>query len=401
MDVQAGLSASAEGRTVSSTRLGFWKAGRVLIGICGIVFSAGCEKAAAPRTPFPPPVVEVASVIQKNVPVSGQWAGTLEGYVNAQIQPQVTGYLIQQDYREGSYVHKDQVLFEIDPRPFQAALDQTKGQLAEAEAALGEDTLNVNRDIPEAQAHAIPEMQLETDQQQKLGAEAAVEAGKAAVEQAQLNLGYTKVRSLIGGIAGVTQVQVGNLVSPSTVLTSVSQVDPIKVYFEISGDDWLQMAGKIDSGTVNLPSRVKSIPLQLILSNGQTYGYTGRTLFAGRAMNLQTGTIEIVGAFPNPRRILRPQETVTVRAVTEVLEGALLVPQLAVMQLQGSYQVAVVGPGNRVSIRSVQVGPQVGTLWVITHGLEPNQRVIAVGAEKVRTGMVVKPEPYTPAAGEN
>ena len=372
-----------------------------MIGIGGIVFSAGCEKAAAPRTPFPPPVVEVASVVQKNVPVSGQWAGTLEGYVNAQIQPQVTGYLIQQDYREGSYVHKDQVLFEIDPRPFQAALDQTKGQLAEAEAALGEDTLNVNRDIPEAQAHAIPEMQLETDQQQKLGAEAAVEAGKAAVEQAQLNLGYTKVRSLIGGIAGVTQVQVGNLVSPSNVLTSVSQVDPIKVYFEISGDDWLQMAGKIDSGTVNLPSRVKSIPLQLILSNGQTYGYTGRTLFAGRAMNLQTGTIEIVGAFPNPRRILRPQETVTVRAVTEVLEGALLVPQLAVMQLQGSYQVAVVGPGNRVSIRSVQVGPQVGTLWVITHGLEPNQRVIAVGAEKVRTGMVVKPEPYTPAAGEN
>ena len=342
----------------------------------------------------------MASVVQKNVPISSQWTGTLEGYVNAQIQAQVTGYLIKQDYREGAYVDKNQVLFEIDPRPFQAALDQAQGQLAEAEAALGEDTLNVNRDIPEAKAHAIPQMQLETDRQQKLEAEATVEADKAAVEQAQLNLGYTKVRSLVGGIAGIAQIQVGNLVSPSTILTGVSQVNPIKAYFEINGDDWLRVAGKIDPDVANSPSRVKAIPLQLILSNGQTYGYAGRTLFADRAMNLQTGTIQIVGAFPNPRRILRPEQTATVRAVTEVLQNALLVPQPAVMQLQGSYLVAVVGSGNRVSIRSVQVGPQVGTLWVVTHGLEPNERVVVVGAEKVRAGMVIRPTPYTPAAGE-
>ncbi len=386
---------------MSTTHVSPWKAYSLLFGILGILSCAGCKKTAASKAPARPPIVEVASVVQRNVPISSDWVGTLEGYVNAQIQPHVTGYLIRQDYREGSYVQKNQVLFEIDPRPFQAALDQAKGQLAEAKAALGEDTLNVNRDIPEAKAHAIPQMQLETDRQKRLEAEATVQADEAAVEQAQLNLGYTSVRSLIGGIAGVAQVQVGNLVSPSTVLTGVSQVDPIKAYFEISGVDWLRMAGKIDSGDVNRPSRVKSIPLQLILSNGQTYGYTGQTLFADRAMNLQTGTIQIVGSFPNPRRILRPEETATVRAVTEVLQGALLVPQPAVMQLQGSYQVAVVGPDNRVTIRSVAVGPQVGSLWVISQGLKPNERVVAVGAEKVRTGMVVRPVTYTPAAGEN
>lgn len=380
---------------MSSTYFSPWKIGSLLLGLLGILSCTGCEKTAASNPPAQPLTVEVASVVQKNVPVSSEWLGTLEGYVNAQIQPQVTGYLIKQDYREGSYVHKDQVLFEIDPRPFQATLDQAKGQLAQAEATVGEATLNVNRDIPEAEAHAIPQMQLETDQQQKLGAEAAVQSGKAAVEQAELNLGYTKVRSLIDGIAGIAQVQVGNLVSPTTVLTGVSQVDPIKAYFEISENDWLRMAGKIGSEAVN------SIPLQLILPSGETYSYPGRILFADRAMNLQTGTLQIVGAFPNPRRILRPEQPATIRGVTEVERNALLVPQPAVMQLQGSYQVAVVGADNRVSIRKVEVGPQVGTLWVVAHGLEPNERVVVVGADKVRTGMVVKPAPYSPVAGEN
>lgn len=384
---------------LTSMNLRLWKAGSLLFGIFAIVSCVGCEKTAASKAPPPPPTVEVATVVQKNVPISSEWVGTLEGYVNAQIQPQVTGYLIKQDYREGSWVHKDQVLFEIDPRPFQAVLDQAKAQLAQAEAAVGEDTLNVNRDIPEADAHAIPQMQLETDKQQKLGAEATVQAARAAVEQAELNLGYTKVRSLIDGIAGIAQVQVGNLVSPTTVLTGVSQVNPIKAYFQVSESDWLRMAGKIEPGAVNLSSRAKSVPLHLILSDGSTYGYAGRILFADRAMNLQTGTIEIVGAFPNPRRILRPQQPATVRGVTEVEQNALLVPQPAVMQLQGSYQVAVVGADNRVSIRSVEVGPQVGPLWVITHGLEPNERVVAVGGEKVKAGMVVKPESYSPAAG--
>jgi RND family efflux transporter MFP subunit len=380
--------------------LGPWKTAGLLFGIFGSLSCVGCAKTSASRTPPQPLTVQVASVVEKNVPVSSEWVGTLEGYVNAQIQPQVTGYVIRQDYREGSYVHKDQVLFEIDPRPFQATLDQAKAQLAEAQAAVGEATLNVNRDIPEAEAHAIPQMQLETDRQQMLGAEATVKAAEAAVEQAQLNLGYTRVRSLIGGIAGIAQVQVGNLVSPTTVLTGVSQVNPIKAYFEINEDDWLRMAGRIGSGDLN-SSRAQSISLTLILPDGQTYGFPGRILFADRAMNLQTGTLEIVGAFPNPQRILRPQEPATLRAITEVEQHALLVPQPAVMQLQGSYLVAVVGPDNRIGIRSVQAGPQVGTLWVITHGLEASDRVVAVGAEKVKAGMVVKPVPYSPAAGKN
>ncbi len=386
---------------LSSTHLSPWKAGSLLFGVLGILSCAGCARTSASRTQPQPPTVEVAGVVRKNVPISSDWVGTLQGYVNAQIQPQVTGYLIKQDYREGSYVHKDQVLFEIDPRPFQAVLDQAKGQLAQAQAAVGEATLNVNRDIPEAEAHAIPQMQLETDRQQKLGAEATVTADKATVEQAELNLGYTKVRSLIDGIAGVAQVQVGNLVSPTTVLTGVSQVNPIKAYFEISESDWLRMAGKIDPSAANSSSTVQSIPLHLILSDGTTYSYVGHILFADRAMNLQTGTLQIVGAFPNPRGILRPEQPATIRGITEVERNVLLVPQPAVMQLQGSYQVAVVGPDNRVNIRTVQVGPQTGTLWVITQGLEPDARVIAVGAQKVQAGMVVKPVPYTPAAGGN
>ncbi len=401
--MEQSLDARRHGREQSLTKKAT-RHGPLWIGIIALLapaFYAGCRHDAPPAPRSYAPIVEVAPVVQQNVPIYGSWPATLEGYVNAEIQPEVTGYVIRQDYHEGSYVHKNQVLFEIDPRPFRAALDQAKAQLAQAQAQLGEAALNVKRDIPEAKAHAIPRMQLETDQQQKLQAEATVQADGAAVEQAQLNLGYTEVRSLIGGIAGITQIQVGNLVTPSSVLTGVSQVDPIKAYFQISGVEWLRMGGRISSGAVNLISGAKPISLQLILSNGQIYKYTGRTLFADRAMNLQTGTIQIVGAFPNPHRILRPEETATVRAVTHLLKDALLVPQSAVMQLQGSYLVSVVGPDNRITTRSVQAGPQVKTRWVITHGLEPNERVVVVGSEKVRTGTVVKPVPYTPAVGEN
>lgn len=210
--------------------------------------------------------------------------GTLQGYLDAQISPQVSGYLIRQDYQEGGSVQKDQVLFEIDPRPFQAVLDQAKAQLAGAIAQLAKTTLDVQRDIPEAQAHAIPQSQLDNDRQAQLAAKAAVEAGEAAVEQVALNLGYTKVRSLIPGIAGITTVQVGNLVGPSTVLTSVSEVDPIKVYFPITGVEYLRIAGRA-GGAVNLLSRLDPIPLQLILPNGETYRYQGRILFTDRQVD--------------------------------------------------------------------------------------------------------------------
>jgi membrane fusion protein (multidrug efflux system) len=361
---------------------------------------AGCGRPQAAPTARAP-VVEVAQVIQKDVPLYSEWIATLNGYVNAQIQPQVTGYLIKQDYREGSLVHQGEVLFEIDPRPFQAVLDQAKAQLAQAEAQLGTAELNVKRDIPEAQAHAIPQSQLDTDTNAELAGKATIQADEAAVEQTELNLGFTKVRSLIEGIAGIAQVQVGNLVGPATVLTGVSQVNPIKVYFPISGAEYLDIANRLSPGTVNLLSRVSPIPLELILSNGNAYGYKGRILFADRQVDQQTGTLQIVGAFPNPGNILRPGQTGRIRAVTDLRKGALLVPQRAVTELQGAYQVAVVGPDNKISIRAVEVGERSGTMWIINQGLKPDERVVAEGTGRVRDGMVVIPKPYTPSAEGN
>jgi RND family efflux transporter MFP subunit len=373
-----------------------WKS-RKLIAVVGALLgavSAGCERRVASASAAPAPTVEVAPVIQKDVPVEGEWVGTLEGYVNAQIQPHVSGYLIRQDYQEGGFVRQGQVLFEIDPRPFQAALDQAKGQLAQAEAQMANAELNVKRDVPEAEAHAIPQSQLDTDTQALRGAEAAVEANQAAVEQASLNLGYTKVVSLIDGIAGINTVQVGNLVGPSTVLTAVSQVSPTKVYFPISEQEYLRMADGGAPGTVDWLTHASRIPLQLILADGITYSYPGRIVFADRQVNTQTGTIQIVGEFPNPKNLLRPGQYARIRALTGYLTKASLVPQAAVNQQQGTYQVTVVGADNHAQLRTVAVGPRVGTLWVITSGLKPGERVVAVGAEKTKEGELVNPTPY-------
>jgi len=358
--------------------------------------SNGKVRAAGPP---PPPVVEVAPVIQKDVPVQGEWVGTLEGYVNAQIQPEVSGYLIRQDYHEGALVKKDQLLFEIDPRPFQAVLDQAKGQLAQAEAQMANAELNVKRDIPEAQAHAIPQSQLDTDTQALLAAKASVEADQAAVEQATINLGYTKVTSLIDGIAGINTVQVGNLVGPSAVLTAVSQVSPIKVYFPISEQEYLRMADGGRPGNVDFITHASRIPLKLSLADGSTYPHPGKIIFADRQVNAQTGTIQIVGEFPNSKNLLRPGQYARVQAPTGNIEGALLVPQAAVTQQQGSNQVTVIGADNRAQLRTVQVGPTVGTRWVITSGLKPGERVVAVGADKVKDGGLVNPAPYKEMEG--
>jgi RND family efflux transporter MFP subunit len=376
------------------------RAGRVLLcGLLIIVQCAGCaqKKPSAGAAPQ----VQVARVVQRDVSIHSEWVATLDGYVNAQIQPQVSGYLIKQDYREGSLVHKDDVLFEIDPRPFQAVLDQAKAQLAQAEAQLGNATLNVNRDIPEAEANAIARSQLEGDMQAQLAAKATVAAGRAAVEQAALNLSFTKVRSLISGIAGITQVQVGNLVTPSTVLTGVSQVDPIKTYFPISGEDYLRIADKIHPDTVNLLSSASPIALQLILANGSTYDRSGSILFADRQVDQQTGTIRIAGAFANPGNILRPGQYAKVRAVTQIIKGALLIPQRAVSELQGSAQVALVGADNKISIHAVQTGERIDTMWVIKSGLMAGDRVVAEGVQKVKEGSTVTPTPFPIDSGGN
>ena len=366
-----------------------------LLATASVLSAVGCGnskvKAAAPP---PPPVVEVAPVIQRDVPVQGQWVGTLDGYVNAQISPQVSGYLIRQDYQEGALVKKGQVLFEIDPRPFQAVLDQAKGQLAQAEAQMANAQINVNRDIPEAEAHAIPQSQLDNDTQALLAAKAAVEAYQAAVEQASINLGYTKVLSLIDGIAGITTVQVGNLVGPSTVLTAVSQVSPIKVYFPISEQEYLRLADGEGPGSVDFMTHASHVPLKLTLADESTYPHRGKIIFADRQVNVQTGTIQIVGEFPNSKNLLRPGQYARVQAPTGNIEGALLVPQAAVNQQQGANQVTVVGADNRAQLRTVQVGPTVGTLWVITSGLKPGERVAVVGGDKVKDGQAVNPTPY-------
>ena len=371
---------------------------RISIGLVAAVLlvnalgcSSGKVNAAAPP---PPPVVEVAPVIQKDVPVQGEWVGTLDGFVNAQIQPQVSGYLIRQAYREGALVRKGQLLFEIDPRPFQAVLDQARGQLAQAEAQMANAELNVKRDIPEAEAHAIPQSQLDTDTQALRAAKASVEANQAAVEQATINLGYTRVVSLIDGIAGINTVQVGNLVGPSTVLTAVSQVSPIKVYFPISEQEYLRMADGGSPGSVDFISHASRIPLQLTLADGNAYPHPGRIIFADRQVNTQTGTIQIVGEFPNSRNLLRPGQYARVQAPTGNITGALLVPQAAVNQQQGTYQVTVIGADNRAQVRTVQVGPTVGALWVITSGLKPGERVVAVGGDKVKEGGLMNPTPY-------
>jgi len=373
-----------------------WKS-RKLIAVVGALLnaaSAGCERRVASASAPPAPTVKIAAVIQKDVPVEGEWVGTLEGYVNAQIQPQVSGYLIRQCYQEGALVRKGQVLFEIDPRPFQAVLDQAKGQLAQAEAQRANADMNVNRDVPEADAHAIPQSQLDTDTQALLAAKAAVEADEATVEQAALNLGYTKVVSLIDGIAGINTVQVGNLVGPSTVLTAVSQVNPVKVYFPISEQEYLRMADGTAPGNVDWMTHASRHPLELILADGSTYSYPGKIVFTDRQVNTQTGTIQIVGEFPNPKNLLRPGQYARIRALTGYLPKASLVPQAAVSQQQGTYQVTVISSDNRAQLRTVEVGPRVGTLWVITTGLKPGERVVAVGAEKAKEGELVNPTPY-------
>jgi RND family efflux transporter MFP subunit len=365
-----------------------------------LVSALGCSnsnvRAAAPP---PPPVVQVAPIIQKDVPVQGVWVGTLDGYVNAQISPQVSGYLIRQDYHEGALVKKGQLLFEIDPRPFQAALDQAKGQLAQAQAQMANADINVKRDIPEADAHAIPKSQLDNDTQALLGAKAAVEADQAAVEQAALNVGYTKVISWIDGIAGITTVQVGNLVAQSAVLTAVSQVNPIKVYFPISEQEYLRLADGVAPGSADFMTHASRVPLKLTLADGSTYPYPGKIIFADRQVSVQTGTIQVVGEFSNPRNLLRPGQYARVQAPTGILKGALLVPQAAVSQLQGTDQVTVIGADNRAQLRTVKMGPTVGTLWVITTGVNPGERVVAVGADKVKDGQTVNPTPYKETEG--
>ena len=363
----------------------------LLLLLAATACGRGNTHAAAP----PAPEVKVAPVIQQDVPVYSEWVATLDGYVNAQIRPQVSGYIVKQNYTEGSFVGKGQVLFEIDPRPFQAALDRAKGDLAQAQAQLGKSVLDVERDTPLAEAKAIAKSQLDNENQAKLGAQAAVESGKAAVEQAELNLEWTKVTSLVDGIAGIAQIQMGNLVGPNSILTSVSQVEPIKAYFPISEQEYLHAQQKLKGGAISSGHAIGFFgnSLELILADGSVYPHKGKILLADRQVDPNTGTIRIVAAFPNPGNILRPGQYGRVRVETSMKKGALLLPLSAVAQTQGSYQVAVVGGDNKISMRTVKPGETLGTMWVIEEGLKPGEQVAVEGLQRLRDGTLITPKP--------
>ena len=361
----------------------------VLVLLPATVFlAAGCRNPnAAPA--IPSPEVEVASVVQKDVPIYSEWVATLDGYVNAQIQAQVPGYIVQQTYKEGSFVRKGQLLFQIDPRPFQTLLDQANAQLAQAQAQLGKTEMDVDRDTPLAKERAIAQSQLDNDVQANKAVKAAVKAAEAQVEQAQLNLDFTNVKSLVDGIAGIAQVQIGNLVNPTTVLTSVSQINPIKAYFSISEQEYLHYAERINAETQNeVPTN--GPPFGLILADGSVYPYRGTGLSTNRQVDITTGTIQVVCSFPNPQNLLRPGQFGRLRAAPDIRRDALLVPQKAVSELQGTYQLAVVGTENKVSIRAVKLGDRVGPMWIVDSGVNPGELVIVEGLQKVQNGSTVK-----------
>jgi membrane fusion protein (multidrug efflux system) len=361
------------------------------VAVAFLVMLAGCKR---PESHAQPPAMAVQAVraIQQDVPVYGDWVATLDGYVNAAIQPQVSGYLIQQLYREGSYVAKDQVLFQIDPQTFQAVLDQARGQLAQARAHMALAQINVRRDTPLVEQRAISQSQLDAETADLRQSEAAVQAAEAAVEQAQINLNFTRVRALTDGIAGIATTQVGNLVAPGTVLTTVSKVDPIKVYFPISEQEYLRFTGlSAQSVKTGAASRMQQLELRLELSDRTIYPHKGKVIFVDRPVDPQTGTIRLVASFPNPGNLLRPGQFGRVHAATAVKRSAVLVPQRAVVELQGTYQVAVIDGQNRVSIRKVVTSERVGKMWVVESGVQPGDLVITEGNAKVMDGMTVNP----------
>ncbi len=385
------------GQTHSRTAIRLNRYGMLALAACFVSMLptlglTGCARSSQAAIKLPDTDVLVASPIQRDVPVHNEWVATTDGYVNAEIRPQVAGYIIRQDYKEGAFVHKGEVLFEIDPRPFQATLDHAKADLAQAVAMLGKSKIDVERDTPLAEKKAIPKEKLDNEIQAKLAAEAQVAAATAGVERAELDLGWTKVTSLVDGVAGIAEVQMGNLVAPQVRLTSVSQVDPIKVYFPVSEQEYLR--AKHLSANKQAMDLFDKAP-QLILSDGTVYPHKGRILLTDRQVDPNTGTIRICAAFPNPGNVLRPGQYGRIRIETSLSKSVLLVPQSAVQELQGGYQAAVVGADNKVSIRPIKVGEKAGNMWVINEGLNSGDQVIVEGLGKVKDGTPVVPKRAT------
>ena len=364
-------------------------AGLLITACLAVGLLTGCEekKAAAPAAP----AVEVMNVVQQDVPIVREWVGTTDGLVNAKINAQVQGYLIKQYYKEGSLVKKGQILFEIDPRPFQAALEQAKAELAISDGQLYTAKANLEKIRPLAAVNAVSKKDLDDAIGREASARAAVQAAKAAVRKAEIDLSFTRITSPIDGIAGIAKAGLGDLVGKpgGPELTTVSTVNPIKVYIPISEQEYMQFtraaAGKSDR---------EGPALELILADGSVFPHKGKVYFADRQVDQGTGTIKVATLFANPGNLLRPGQFAKIRALIETQQGALLVPQRAVNELQGRYQVAVVGPDNQVELRWVTVGERTGSLWVIEEGLNPGERVIVEGVQKVKAGMTVTPKPF-------
>ena len=364
-----------------------------------LAVATGCSSGKA-ATPAPPPLaVEVADVVQQDTPIYNEWVAILDGFVNAQIQPHVSGYIVRQTYKEGSVVRRGDVLFEIDPRPFQAALDQARAQLAQAEAQLRKTALDVERDTPLAKERAIAQSQLDNDIQGRLAAQASVKAAEALIQSASLNVGFASVRSLIDGVASMASAQIGDLVTPQSLLATVSQIDPIKAYFSLSEQEYLRVAKQLNQGTPSQELWQTGSALTLILADGHEYPQPGSFLAADRQIDPSTGTIRISAVFPNPDHTLRPGQYGRVRADTQLIKDALLVPQRAVTELQGAAQLRVIGPKDTVVLRTVALGNRIGNRWIVLRGLEPNERVL-IDSPQLREGTVVNPTLQAPVAEE-
>jgi membrane fusion protein (multidrug efflux system) len=358
------------------------------------LFLSACHK----EKPPPPraPEVEVVQVIRKDVPIVHEWVGTADGLVNATIRAQVTGYLIRQDYREGDFVKKGQLLFEIDPRPYQAALDQAKGELARQQAQHANAKANLDRVKPLVALKAVSRKDLDDAIGVEQSTLSAVVAARAAVEKARLELSFTRVTSLIDGVAGLARAQVGDLLGPAAQggeLTTVSTIDPIKVRYTVNEQAYIEFMRRFATEAAGL-QEARKLVIELFLADGSRYPFLGSFFAINRQVDVRTGTMQVEALFPNPRRLLRPGQFARVHVHLGTRKGALLVPQRAVTELQGSYQVAVLGPGNRVEIRPVKTGDRVGSLWVIEEGLKPGEQVVAEGVQKVKQGVSVIPKPF-------
>jgi membrane fusion protein (multidrug efflux system) len=362
---------------------------KILPAAVAFLCLAGCKE--KPHAAPPPPIVEVAPVTQADVPVYHDWVGTLDGLVNATIRAQVTGYLLTQDYHEGDAIKKGDLLFQIDPRPFKAVLDQANGQLAQAQARLGKTELDVKRYAPLVKDRAISQEEYDDAVQANLEAEAAVLSAKAQVEQAQLNLGFTQITSPIDGIASIAKGQIGDLVGPTTgELTTVSTIDPIKAYYNVTEQAYLNFVGRFPNQK-DVQMGLRQLEIQLILADGSIYPKAGQILAPDRQIGATTGALRLESLFPNEHNALRPGQFVRVRIKFDTKHGALLVPQRAVSELQGAYQVALVNSNNAIHIQPVTVGERSGSLWIIDHGVELGDLVVVEGLQKIREGVTVIP----------